>query len=222
VLSVPAVRVVIGEDDTLLREGISRILEESGFEVVATAGDAEDLLRKELAHRPDIAVVDVQMPPGLGDDGLRAATELRRQRPETGVLVLSNYFEEQYAIDIIGDRPEGVGYLLKERVGDVDAFVDAVTRVAAGGSALDPDVVGRMLGRRGQQGPLASLSPRERDVLGAMAEGKSNQGIAEELVVSIAAVEKHVTSIFHKLDLPQSAGGHRRVLAVLTYLRDST
>jgi len=219
---VPGVRVVIGEDDTLLREGISRILGESGFEVVATAGDAEDLLRKALAHRPDVAVVDVQMPPGLGDDGLRAAIELRHQRPETGVLILSNYFEEQYAIDVIGDRPEGVGYLLKERVGDVDAFIDAVNRVAAGGSALDPSVVGRMLGRRGQKGPLASLSPRERAVLAAMAEGKSNQGIAEEFVVSIAAVEKHVTNIFHKLDLPQSTGGHRRVLAVLTFLQDSS
>jgi DNA-binding NarL/FixJ family response regulator len=221
VLLVSALRVVIGEDDTLLREGISRILDEAGFEVVATAGDAEALLRKGLAHRPDVAVVDVQMPPGHGDDGLRAAIELRRQRPETGVLVLSNYFEEQYALDVIGDRPEGVGYLLKERVGDVDAFVDAVSRVAAGGSALDPDVVGRMLGRKGHHGPLSDLSPREREVLAAMAEGKSNQGIADEFVVSIAAVEKHVTSIFSKLDLSPSAGGHRRVLAVLTYLRDS-
>ena len=221
VRGVPEVRVVIGEDDTLLREGISRILGEAGFEVVATAADAEALLRKGLAYRPDVAVVDVQMPPGHADDGLRAAVELRRQRPETGVLVLSNYFEEQYAVDIIGDRPEGVGYLLKERVGDVQAFVDAVNRVAAGGSALDPDVVGRMLGRRGHKGPLSELSPRERDVLAAMAEGKSNQGIADEFVVSIAAVEKHVTSIFNKLDLPPTPHGHRRVLAVLRYLQDS-
>ena len=215
-----ALRVVVGEDDVLMREGIARILTDRGFEVVATAGDADDLLRKGLAHRPDVAVVDIRMPPGRVDDGLRAAVELRRQRPETGVLVLSQYFEERYALDVIGDRAEGVGYLLKERVGDVDAFVDAVTRVAHGGSALDPDVVGRMLGRRGKGGPLSELSPRERDVLGAMAEGKSNQGIADEFVVSIAAVEKHVTSIFHKLGLPPSLSGHRRVLAVLTYLRN--
>ena len=213
-------RVVVGDDDVLMREGIARILTDGGFDVVATAGDADDLLRKGLAHRPDVAVVDIQMPPGQGDDGLRAAVELRRQRPETGVLVLSQYFEERYALDVIGDRPQGVGYLLKERVGDVDAFVDAVTRVAHGGSALDPDVVGRMLGRRGNGGPLSALSPREREVLAAMAEGKSNQGIADEFVVSIAAVEKHVPSIFHKLSLPPTPSGHRRVLAVLTYLRN--
>jgi DNA-binding NarL/FixJ family response regulator len=214
-----ALRVVVGEDDVLMREGIARILTDGGFEVVATAGDADDLLRKGLAHRPDVAVVDIQMPPGQGDDGLRAAIELRRQRPETGVLVLSQYFEEQYALDVIGDRPRGVGYLLKERVGDVDAFVDAVTRVAHGGSALDPDVVGRMLGRR-NMGPLSELSPREREVLAAMAEGKSNQGIADDFVVTIAAVEKHVTSIFQKLGMPPTPSGHRRVLAVLTYLRN--
>ena len=213
--------MVIGEDDVLLREGIARLLAEAGFEVVALTGDAEDLTRKALAHHPDVVVADVQMPPGHGDDGLRAALELRRERPETGVLILSQYYEEDYAIELIGDRPEGVGYLLKERVGDVDAFIQAVARVAAGGSALDPEVVGRMLGRRRGGGPLEQLSPRERDVLAAMAEGKSNQGIAESLFVSQAAVEKHVTAIFQKLGLGPTPTGHRRVLAVLAYLRGS-
>jgi DNA-binding NarL/FixJ family response regulator len=216
-----AVRVVIGEDDVLLREGISRLLEEAGFEVLAQTGDADDFLRRSLGHRPDVAVVDVQMPPGNVDDGLRAALELRRQRPATGILVLSQFYEENYAVDLIGEHPEGVGYLLKERVGDVDAFIDAVNRVAAGGSALDPEIVARMLGRRRREGPLDRLSPREGDVLAAMAEGKSNKGIAETLVVTQAAVEKHVTSIFHKLELDPGATEHRRVLAVLTYLRDS-
>jgi DNA-binding NarL/FixJ family response regulator len=214
-------RILVGEDDVLMREGIARLLTEAGHEVVAQAGDADSLLRKALAHRPDVVVADVQMPPGQGDDGLRAALELRRQRPEIGVLVLSQYYEDEYALQLIGEQPEGVGYLLKERVGDVDAFVDAVARVAAGGSALDPEVVARMLGRRRASGPLDSLSPRERDVLGAMAEGKSNQGIAQALVVTEAAVEKHVTSIFHKLGLGQTPTEHRRVLAVLTYLRGS-
>jgi DNA-binding NarL/FixJ family response regulator len=212
---------VVGEDDVLLREGISRLLTEAGFDVVAQAGDAEEFLRRSLGNRPDVVVVDIQMPPGNEDDGLRAAQELRRQRPETGILVLSQYFEEHYAVDLIGERPEGVGYLLKERVGDVEVFIDAVNRVAAGGSALDPEVVARMLGRRREEGPLERLSPRERDVLGAMAEGRSNRGIAEALVVTQAAVEKHVTSIFHKLELDPAATEHRRVLAVLTYLSDS-
>jgi DNA-binding NarL/FixJ family response regulator len=212
-------RVVVGEDDVLMREGIVRLLTEAGFEVTGQAGDADGLLRKALAHKPDVLVTDVQMPPGHGDDGLRAAVEARRQRPETAILVLSQYYEEEYALDLIGERPEGVGYLLKERVGDVAAFVDAVRRVASGGTALDPEVVGRMLGRRRTTGPLEKLSPRERDVLSAMAEGKSNKGIAEALVVSDAAVEKHVTSIFHKLDITPASSDHRRVLAVLTYLR---
>jgi DNA-binding NarL/FixJ family response regulator len=212
-------RVVIGEDDVLLREGIARLLGEAGFDVVAQAGDADDLLRKGLAHHPDVAVVDIQMPPGHGDDGLRAAMELRRRHSDVGILILSQYYEEAYGVELIGERPEGVGYLLKERVGDVDAFIDAVERVAAGGSALDPEVVGRMLGRRKNDGPLASLSPRELDVLAAMAEGKSNRGIAQELVVTEAAVEKHVTGIFHKLGLGPTPTEHRRVLAVLTFLR---
>jgi DNA-binding NarL/FixJ family response regulator len=216
------VRVVVGEDDVLMREGIVRLLTEAGFDVVAHAGDADAVLRKALAHHPDVVVTDVQMPPGRKDDGLRAALELRRQRPETAVLVLSQFYEEHYALDLIGDRAEGVGYLLKERVGDVDAFVQAVSRVAAGGSALDPVIVGRMVGRRRSEGPLDELSPRERDVLAAMAEGKSNRGIAEELVVTDAAVEKHVTRIFHKLGLGPTPTEHRRVLAVLTYLRGSS
>jgi DNA-binding NarL/FixJ family response regulator len=213
--------VVIGEDDVLLREGIARILDEAGYDVVAQAGDAEDLLRKALAHHVDVAVVDVRMPPERSDDGLRAAIELRRQRPDIGVLVLSQFLEERYAVDLIADRAEGVGYLLKERVGDVDAFVDAINRVASGGSALDPEVVSRMLGRKTENSPLAQLTPRERDVLAAMAEGKSNLGIAEELFVTEAAVEKHVTSIFHKLGLGPTVTEHRRVLAVLTYVRSA-
>ena len=212
-------RVVIGEDDVLLREGIARLLAEAGCDVVAQAGDADDLLRKTLAHRPDVAVVDVQMPPRREDDGLVAAMEVRRRLPGTGVLVLSQFYEESYALDLIGDHAEGVGYLLKERVGDVAAFVDAVRRVAAGGSALDPEVVERMLGRRSREDPLAELTPRERDVLAAMAEGKSNLGIAEALFVSEAAVEKHVTGIFQKLGIGPTTTEHRRVLAVLTYMR---
>jgi DNA-binding NarL/FixJ family response regulator len=215
------VSVVIGEDDVLLREGIARLLAEAGFEVVAQSGDAEHFLRRALAHRPDVAVVDVQMPPGREDDGLRAALELRRQRPDTGILVLSQFYEDYYAQELISERAEGVGYLLKERVGDVEAFIDAVNRVAGGGTALDPEVVARMLGRRREDRPLDRLSQREQEVLAAMAEGKSNRGIAESLFVTQAAVEKHITSIFDKLELEPAATEHRRVLAVLTYLRDA-
>jgi DNA-binding NarL/FixJ family response regulator len=214
-------RVVIGEDDVLLREGIARILEGAGLEVVAQTGNADDFLRRANAHRPDVAVVDVRMPPGHEDDGLKAALALRDKSPETGVLVLSQFFEESYAIELIGDHAEGVGYLLKERVGDVSTFIDAVRRVAAGGTALDPEIVGRMLGRRRSNGPLGELSPRERDVLKEMAEGKSNRGIAKALVVSEAAVEKHVTSIFRKLGIEPAVLEHRRVLAVLHYLRSA-
>ena len=215
------IRVVIGEDQVLLREGIAEILDRAGLEVVAQAGSAEDFLRRARAHKPDVAVVDIQMPPGNTDDGLRAALELRSERPETGVVVLSQFFEESYAVNLIGDRPEGVGYLLKERVGDVSVFIDAVSRVAAGGTALDPDIVARMMGRRRDRGPLEALSPRDLEVLSEMAEGKSNRGIAESLFVSEAAVEKHVSAIFRKLDIEASATGHRRVLAVVRYLRES-
>jgi DNA-binding NarL/FixJ family response regulator len=214
-------RIVIGEDDVLLREGVARLLDDAGMDVVARAGDADDFLRKTLAHRPDVAVVDVQMPPRHEDDGLQAAMELRGRLPEIGVLVLSQFYEESYALNLIGDRAQGVGYLLKERVADVDAFVDAVERVAAGGSALDPEIVGRMLGRRRTHGPLDDLTPREREVLAAMAEGKSNRGIAESFVITETAVEKNVTRIFNKLGLGQSTTEHRRVLAVLAYLRNS-
>jgi DNA-binding NarL/FixJ family response regulator len=216
---VAATTVVIADDDVLLREGIARLLTEAGLEVVGQAGDADDLLRKGLAHRPDLLIADISMPPGNGADGLRAALELRRRRPETGVLVLSQYYEEQYAVDLIADGPEGVGYLLKERVGDVDSFLKAASRVADGGSALDPELVSRMLGRRGRDSPIDQLSPRELEVLSAMAEGKSNRGIAQDLVIGQAAVEKHVTNIFHKLGLDPAEAGHRRVLAVLMYLR---
>jgi DNA-binding NarL/FixJ family response regulator len=215
-----SLRVVIGEDDVLMREGITRLLQEAGHEVVGQAGDAVDLLRKALAHRPDVVVADVQMPPDGTDDGLKAAIELRRRRPETAVLILSQHYEQEYALELIGDRAEGVGYLLKERVGDVEVFIDAVDRVAAGGSALDPEVVGRMVGVRRRRGPLDELSPREREVLGVMAEGKSNRGIAETLIISEPAVEKHIKSIFLKLGLGPAPTVHRRVRAVLTYLRD--
>jgi DNA-binding NarL/FixJ family response regulator len=215
-----SVRVVIGEDDVLLREGVSRILSEAGFDVVAESGDAVDFLRKARAHKPDVAVVDVQMPPDNEDDGLRAALELRAEVPDTGILVLSQFYEESFAVDLIAEHPDGVGYLLKERVGDVSSFVDAVKRVAAGGTALDPVVVGRMLGRR-DRGPLDALTPRERDVLVEMAEGKSNRGIAESLCVTEAAVEKHVRNIFVKLGLAPTTHEHRRVLAVLTFVRAS-
>jgi DNA-binding NarL/FixJ family response regulator len=212
-------RIVLGEDDVLLREGMARILAEAGLDVVAQAGDAEDLLRKTLAHRPDVAIIDVQMPPGDRDDGLLAAIEVRRRLPGCGVLILSHFYEASYALELIGDRAEGVGYLLKERVGDVGAFVDAIGRVAAGGSALDPEVVGRMLGTRSPDDPLERLTPREREVLSVVAQGKSNAGIAEALTVSEAAVERHITAILRKLDIGPASSEHRRVHAVLTYLR---
>jgi DNA-binding NarL/FixJ family response regulator len=214
------VRVVIGEDDVLLREGVARILSGAGLDVVAESGDAVDFLRKARAHKPDVAVVDVQMPPRNEDDGLRAALELRAGAPETGILVLSQFYEESFAVDLIAEHPDGIGYLLKERVGDVSSFIDAVKRVAAGGTALDPVVVSRILGRR-NRGPLDTLTPRERDVLSEMAEGKSNRGIAESLFVTEAAVEKHVRSIFQKLGLDPTPLEHRRVLAVLTFVRGS-
>jgi DNA-binding NarL/FixJ family response regulator len=213
------IRVAIGEDDVLLREGVARILTDAGLEVVCLSGDADDLLHRTLAYRPDVVIADVQMPPRHEDDGLRAAMELRRRSPRIGVLILSQFCEPSYVMDLIGERPEGIGYLLKERVGDVAAFIDAVTRVAAGGSALDPEVVVRMLGRRNKEGPLQLLTPRELGVLAAMAEGLSNSGVAESLLISPASVEKHVTAIFRKLRITPADSEHRRVLAVLTYLR---
>ena len=217
----PALRVVIGEDDVLLRSGAARVLTEGGFEVVAQAGDAEDLLRKGLAHRPDLLVVDISMPPHHGDDGLLAGLEVRRRRPETGVLVLSQYYEERFAAKLLADGADGVGYLLKERIGRVEDFIDAATRVAAGRNALDPEVVARMLGRRRQHGSIAELTDRELAVLAAMAEGKSNRGIAKSLLISQAAVEKHITAIFGKLRLDAGETEHRRVHAVLRYLREA-
>jgi DNA-binding NarL/FixJ family response regulator len=214
------VRVVIGEDSVLLREGIARLLEREGMEIVAQAGDAEDVLRKVRAHKPDLLIVDIRMPPENLDDGLRAASTIRSELPEVKVLVLSQYVEEGYASDLLGGGTEGVGYLLKDRVSDVDRFIEAVRRVAASGSALDPEVVAHLLGRRRDDGPVASLSEREEETLALMAEGLSNQAIAERLVITDRAVEKHVTSIFSKLDLPQASDHNRRVLAVLAYLRD--
>lgn len=219
--SPPPMRVVVGEDSVLFREGIVRILEETGFEVVGQAGDAEDLVRKASAHRPDVVVVDIRMPPTQTDDGLRAAREIRDRLPETGVLVLSQYLEEGYALDLVSDSAEGTGYLLKDRVADLERFADAVRRVGRGGSALDPDVVAFMLGRRRRGDPLEQLTAREREVLGLMAEGRSNRAIADQLVVTERAVEKHVTSIFSKLDLAPAPDDHRRVLAVLTFLRST-
>src|SRR5215218_4165727 len=212
-------RVVIADDSVLLREGLARLLEESGFDVAGRAGDAEDLLRKVGAHKPDVAVIDVRMPPSHTDEGLRAAHRIRAEHPKTGVLVLSQYVEEAYALDLLSQSTESTGYLLKDRVSDIDTFTDAVRRVASGGSALDPEVVALLLGRRRREDPLEGLTPREREVLGLMAEGRSNAAIAEELVVTERAVEKHVTSIFSKLDLTPTVEDHRRVLAVLAYLR---
>jgi DNA-binding NarL/FixJ family response regulator len=214
-----ALRVVIADDSVLLREGIAQLLEDSGFEVVAQAGDGEDLLRKVGAHKPDVAVVDVRMPPTHTDEGLRAALRIRSEHPDTAVLVLSQYVDEASAIELLSDSSESVGYLLKDRVADVASFTDAVRRVAGGGSALDPEVVGLLLGRRRREDPLAVLSPREREVLALMAEGRSNSAMAEAQGVSERAVEKHVTAIFTKLDLPRAGADHRRVLAVLKFLR---
>ena len=211
--------MIVAEDSVLLREGIARLLDERGFDVVGQAGDADDLLRKVGAHKPDVAVVDIRMPPTNTDDGLRAALRIRGQHPDTGVLVLSAYVEEAYALELVADSASGLGYLLKDRIADVDGFVDAVRRVGHGGSALDPEVVSRLVGRSRRDDPLEALTPREREVLELMAEGRSNAAIAERLVITERAVEKHVTSIFSKLDLTPAPEDHRRVLAVLTFLR---
>jgi DNA-binding NarL/FixJ family response regulator len=214
-----SVRVVVGEDQPLVREGIVRVLEDGGHKVVAVAADATDLIRKARAHKPDLVVTDIQMPPDSTDDGIRAAKQIRAELPDVGVLVLSQFLEARYALDLVGDQAAGVGYLLKDRVGDLTIFLDAVRRVAAGGSALDPEVVQRMVGRQRHDSPLDDLTPREREVVSLMAEGRSNQGIADELIVTVAAVERHVTSIFAKLGLRAAPEDHRRVLAVLQYLR---
>jgi len=211
------VRVVIAEDLALLREGLARLLGEGGFEVAGAVEDGEALLEALERERPDVAVVDVRLPPSFRDEGLRAAIEARRRIPGQPILVLSQYVEQTYAAELIADGAEGLGYLLKERVGDVRAFVDAVRRVAEGGTALDPEVVRQLVARRG---PLDELTPRERDVLALMAEGRSNTAIGAALFISASAVEKHVRSIFGKLGLQQTDSNHRRVLAVLAYLRD--
>lgn len=213
-------RVVIAEDQVLLREGLVSLLRDHGIDVVAQADDGEGLLRVIAGHRPDLAIVDVRLPPSFTDEGLRAAVEARRRQPGLGVLVLSQHVEAMYFDELMAAGDGGVGYLLKERVAEVRVFLDAIARVAEGGTALDRDVVTQLV-RGDTDGPLAALSPREHEVLALMAEGRSNAAIARQLMVSPSAVEKHVTSIFGKLDLPATGDEHRRVLAVLTYLRDS-
>jgi DNA-binding NarL/FixJ family response regulator len=213
------VRIVLADDSVLLREGVARLLEEAGFEVVAQSATAEDVLRHVAMHKPDVAIVDIRMPPTQTDEGLRAAQSIREKHPGVGVVVLSQYVEPAYAMELLADSAEGVGYLLKDRVSDVDEFTASVRRVGEGGSALDPAVVSELVGRRRREDPLDDLTPREREVLGLMAEGRSNQAIAQRLVVTERAVEKHVTSIFQKLRLPASEDDHRRVLAVLMFLR---
>jgi DNA-binding NarL/FixJ family response regulator len=212
-------RVVIADDAVLLREGAVRLLTEAGIDVVAQAGDAEDLLRKVRAHKPDVAIIDVRMPPDNADDGLRAALVIREELPDVGLLLLSQYVEDRYLGELLAGGAEGVGYLLKDRIAEVERLSEAVERVSAGGSVLDPEVVAQMLGRSRDEDPLDALTDREREVLGLMAEGRTNRAIAGELFISERAVERHVTSIFSKLELAPTGEDHRRVLAVLTYLR---
>jgi DNA-binding NarL/FixJ family response regulator len=214
----PRLRVAIAEDTVLLREGIARLLEEAGFEIVGQSSTADDLLLKVRSYHPDVAIIDIRMPPTHTDEGLRAAKTIREEHPDVGVLVLSEYLEPAYAMEVISDNAEGVGYLLKQRVSELDDFASAVRRVAEGGSALDPAIVTQLVGRRRRDDPISSLTPREREVLELMAEGRSNQAIAERMVVTERAVEKHVTNIFGKLRLPPAAQDHRRVLAVLAFL----
>ncbi len=211
-------RVVIAEDSVLLREGLSRLLVEAGFDVVAATGDAESFLRAVDAQRPDVVVVDVRMPPTFTDEGLRAAIELRHDNPDLGILVFSQYIETRYAAELLAGGAAGIGYLLKDRVADVADFVEALVRVASGGTALDPEVVTQLMGASRRTDTLAALSGREREVLALMAEGRTNLAIASSLIVSEGAVEKHVANIFSKLDLPATSTDHRRVLAVLRYL----
>jgi DNA-binding NarL/FixJ family response regulator len=210
---------VLAEDSVLLREGVARLLEDQGFEIVAQTGTAEDLMLKVRSYSPNVVIVDIRMPPTHTDEGLKAAQEIRETYPEVGVLVLSQYIEPTYAMELLAESAEGVGYLLKDRVSDVNEFAAAVRRVGEGGSALDPAIVSQLVGRRRRDDPLDQLTPREREVLEHMAQGRSNRGIADQLVVTERAVEKHVTSIFGKLRLPHATEDHRRVLAVLTYLR---
>jgi DNA-binding NarL/FixJ family response regulator len=212
------VRVVIAEDLALLRDGLTRLLRDNGFEVVAAVGDGDALVHAVKIERPDIAIVDIRLPPSFRDEGVRAALELRQRAPDTAILVVSQYVELTYATELLSDGRGGLGYLLKDRIMDVADFVDAVRRVAGGGTALDPEVVAQLFSHR-KSGPLERLTPRELEVLGAMAEGRSNAGIAEALVLSVGAVEKHIANIFMKLRLPPSESDHRRVLAVLAYLQ---
>ena len=212
-------RVVVGEDEPLVRAGVVTVLEEAGFEVVGVAADAADLARKVNAHEPDVVVADIQMPPRHSDDGLRAAKQIRADHPDIGILILSQHLETRYALELVGEGAKGVGYLLKERVGDLSLFTAAVRRVARGGSALDPEVVERLVSRPRIAGKIGDLTPRERDVLALMAQGRSNAGIATELSVTVGAVENHVTAIFDKLGLRPQPELHRRVLAVLEYLK---
>ena len=214
-------RVVIAEDLVLLRDGLTRLLRDNGIEVVAAVSDGDGLVREVVARRPDLAIVDIRLPPSFHDEGLRAALEARRRVPDMAVLVVSQYVEHTYAQELLADGRGGVGYLLKDRVMHVADFLEAVRRVAGGGTALDPDVVAQLFSRRREDGPLERLTPRELEVLSLMAEGRSNAGIAESLVLTVGAVEKHVQSILSKLDLPQSPTDHRRVLAVLAYLQQA-
>jgi len=213
------VRVVIAEDLALLRDGLTRLLRDNGFDVIAAVADGDSLVREVVEQRPDIAVVDIRLPPDFRDEGLRAALEVRRRIPGTAVLIISQYVEPAYAEELLADRAGGIGYLLKDRVMHVAEFIEAVRRVAGGGTALDPEVVSQLFARRRSDEPLERLTPREREVLGLMAEGRSNAGIADALVLTVGAVEKHVQSIMGKLKLPPSPTDHRRVLAVLAYLQ---
>jgi DNA-binding NarL/FixJ family response regulator len=213
------VRVVIAEDLALLRDGLTRLLRDNGFEVVAAVRDGDALVHAVARERPEVAIVDIRLPPSFRDEGVRAALELRQRNPETAILVVSQYVESTYAAELLADGRGGVGYLLKDRIMEVADFVDAVRRVAKGGTALDPEVVAQLFSRRRVDGPLERLTPREREVLGLMAEGRSNAAIAEQLVLTTGAVEKHVANIFMKLRLPPSETDNRRVLAVLTYLQ---
>jgi DNA-binding NarL/FixJ family response regulator len=213
------VRVAIAEDSVLLRDGLARLLGDSGFDVVAQCGTADDLLLKVRSFPPDVAIVDIRLPPTHNDEGIRAAIEIRDRHPSVGVLVLSQYIELGLALKLLTESPDGVGYLLKDRITDVDDFVAAVRRVADGGSALDPVIVSTLLSRRRSDDPLAQLTPREREVLELMATGSSNQGIADQLVITLRAVEKYVSTIFTKLGLPTTKSESRRVLAVLLFLR---